>query len=170
MSIPTDIRHKFSTTPGAVPTPDDFKFEGVKSPGILAVNGGDGRIFTLLADLTTVVCTSDPTKLASAIPASQINVANGVAGLDATGHLPIALFPALALSGLHFKGTWDATGAAPSATPVEGEFWIVSTAGTTDLGGETDWQPKDWALYSGGAWRKVDNTEPAITAISGGTF
>jgi hypothetical protein len=113
---------------------------------------------------------ADPAKLASAIPAAQIGAANGVAPLGPDQRLPLANAPAIALSGLRFKGLWNATGPAPSATPAEGEFWIVSTAGTTDLGGVTDWQPKDWAVWTGGAWQKVDNSEPQITAITGGTF
>ena len=64
-----------------------------------------------------------------------------------------------------YKGLWDAsTGNPPSATPDEGDFYIVSVAGNTNLNGETDWQPKDWAAYVGGAWRKVDNSEATQNA------
>lgn len=173
MSIQTDIRHKFSTTPGAVPTPDDFKFEGVKSPGILAVNGGDGRIFTLLADLATVVCVADSTRLAASISASQIGAANGVAPLDAGQKVPVANLPAVALTGLKFQGAWNAatnTPALVSATGTEGHYYVVSTAGATALDGESEWNPKDWAVFTNGAWVKIDNSEEPITAISGGTF
>ena len=72
----------------------------------------------------------------------------------------IALIPA----GLRFEGTWDAsTGSAPSASPANGQFWIVSVAGSTSLSGITDWKVGDWAIYVvAGAgtdgWQKVDNS------------
>ena len=72
----------------------------------------------------------------------------------------IGLIPA----GLQFEGTWDAsTGNPPSASPENGQFWIVSVAGSTSLSGITDWKVGDWAIYvvagSGtDGWQKVDNS------------
>ncbi len=69
-------------------------------------------------------------------------------------------------SGLAFEGNWNANTDTPdlsAATPDNGQFWIVSVAGSTDLDGITDWKVGDWAIYvSTGAgtdgWQKVDNT------------
>ena len=69
-------------------------------------------------------------------------------------------------SGLSFEGNWNASTDTPdlsTATPDNGQFWIVSVAGSTDLDGITDWEVGDWAIYvSTGAgtdgWQKVDNT------------
>jgi len=69
-------------------------------------------------------------------------------------------------SGLAFEGNWNANTDTPdlsTATPDNGQFWIVSVAGSTDLDGITDWKVGDWAIYvSTGAgtdgWQKVDNT------------
>ena len=69
-------------------------------------------------------------------------------------------------SGLSFEGSWNADTDAPDlsgATPDNGQFWIVSVPGATDLSGITDWKVGDWAIYvSTGAgsdgWQKVDNT------------
>ena len=67
-------------------------------------------------------------------------------------------------SGLAFEGSWDASsGSAPSATPANGQFWIVSVAGSTSLSGITDWKVGDWAIYveqgaGTDAWQKIDNT------------
>jgi hypothetical protein len=73
-------------------------------------------------------------------------------------------------AGLRFEGTWDArtvaeggTGTPPSASPANGQFWIVSVAGSTSLSGITDWKVGDWAIYVvAGAgtdgWQKVDNS------------
>ena len=56
-----------------------------------------------------------------------------------------------------------AQGNPPSASPENGQFWIVSVAGSTSLSGITDWKVGDWAIYvvagSGtDGWQKVDNS------------
>ena len=69
-------------------------------------------------------------------------------------------------SGLSFEGNWNADTDSPdlsTATPDNGQFWIVSVAGTTDLDGIDEWAVGDWAIYvSTGAgtdgWQKVDNS------------
>jgi hypothetical protein len=67
-------------------------------------------------------------------------------------------------SGLAFEGSWDASsGSAPSASPSNGQFWIVSVNGSTNLSGITDWKVGDWAIYveqgaGTDAWQKIDNT------------
>ena len=69
-------------------------------------------------------------------------------------------------SGLSFEGSWNASTDIPdlsAATPDNGQFWIVSVAGTTDLDGIDEWAVGDWAIYvSTGAgtdgWQKVDNS------------
>ncbi len=130
-------------------------------------------MYVLADDLTTVWCIGDAAKLAAAITASQIGAANGVAPLDATQKVPVANLPAVALTGLKFQGAWNAatnTPALVSATGTEGHYYVVSTTGATALDGEDDWNPKDWAVFTNGSWVKIDNSEAAITAISGGTF
>jgi hypothetical protein len=71
------------------------------------------------------------------------------------------------VSGLQFQELWDASTDTPdlsTATPNNGDFWIVKIAGTTDLSGITTWAVGDWAIYivpAGGGtafWQKVDNT------------
>jgi len=70
------------------------------------------------------------------------------------------------VSGLQFQSGWDASTDDPdlsTATPNNGDFWIVKIAGTTDLSGITAWAVGDWAIYivpSGGGgsfWQKIDN-------------
>jgi hypothetical protein len=70
-----------------------------------------------------------------------------------------------------FEGTWNAstnTPALASGVGVAGHYYVVSTAGTTNLDGITDWQPGDWAIFNGTAWQKVDNSE-IITSVNGQT-
>lgn len=70
------------------------------------------------------------------------------------------------VSGLQFQELWDASTDTPdlsTATPNNGDFWIVKIAGTTDLSGITTWAVGDWAIYivpAGGGtafWQKIDN-------------
>ncbi len=76
-------------------------------------------------------------------------------------------------SGLEFQGAWDADTNTPDLQAISlipgntGKYWVVSVAGTTDLGGITDWEPQDWAIISeddaGNVfWDKIDNS-PVIT-------
>ena len=69
-------------------------------------------------------------------------------------------------SGLSFESTWNADTDTPdlsTATPNNGQFWIVSVNGATNLSGITDWKVGDWAIYvvdgaGANGWQKVDNS------------
>lgn len=66
------------------------------------------------------------------------------------------------ISGLTYKGTWDALLNTPflaSGVGTAGDYYIVSVAGTTNLDGVIDWQVGDWAIFEGttNMWQKVDN-------------
>ena len=77
---------------------------------------------------------------------------NGFASLDASSKVPLSQIPSSLASGITFQGTWDASlGSAPSGSPSGGDYWIVETAGNTNLDGITTWNVGDWALYDGGA-------------------
>ena len=74
-----------------------------------------------------------------------------------------------ALTGLTYKGLWDATANNPalsSGVGTAGDFYIVSIAGTTNLDGINDWQVSDWAIFEGGVWQKIDNHDiPAYNTV-----
>ena len=69
-------------------------------------------------------------------------------------------------AGLSFEGTWNADTDTPdlsALTANNGQFWIVSVNGSTDLSGITDWKVGDWAIYvidgaGANGWQKVDNS------------
>jgi len=68
-------------------------------------------------------------------------------------------------AGLVFQGTWNAATNTPtlaSGSGTTGHFYIVSTSGSTNLDGVTDWVTGDWAVFieQGGtdAWEKIDNS------------
>lgn len=68
-----------------------------------------------------------------------------------------------------YRGTWDADTNVPdlpAVTPNQGDYYVVGVAGSTDLGGITDWQVGDWAIFNGTNWEKVDNTDGVSTAAN----
>ena len=75
---------------------------------------------------------------------------------------------------LTYKGTWNASTNSPalvSGVGTLGGYYIVETAGTTDLDGITDWAVGDWAVFSDlptDAWQKIDNTSILGGAGTGG--
>lgn len=101
------------------------------------------------------------------ILAALIGAINGVAPLDVNQKVPLLNLPQAIQGGLKYQTVWDASGgSAPSATPAQGQFWIVSVAGAFSLSGITDWNVGDWAVYDGAAWGKVDNTDQ-VTSVFG---
>jgi|GEM_PF-1055539 len=75
------------------------------------------------------------------------------------------------IGGSIFQSTWNASTNTPTLTSsigTKGYYYIVSTAGTTNLDGITDWQIGDWAIFDGTVWRKVDNTD-AVVSVNGYT-
>ena len=91
---------------------------------------------------------------------------NGFAPLDGSGLVPASYLPT---AGLNFRGTWDANVNSPDLTTETknaSDFWIVSVAGTTDLGGGpgTDsWDIGDWAIWDGTDFYKIDNSDTVIS-------
>ena len=79
-------------------------------------------------------------------------------------------------AGLVFQGTWNAATNTPTLTSgsgTTGHFYIVSTSGSTNLDGVTDWVTGDWAVFieQGGtdAWEKIDNSSVLDGAGTGQT-
>ena len=77
-----------------------------------------------------------------------------------------------AISGfVTYEGTWNAstnTPALASSVGTKGEYYVVSTTGTTNLNGITAWTQGDWAIFNGSVWEKVDNTD-LVTSVAGRT-
>jgi hypothetical protein len=72
-------------------------------------------------------------------------------------------------SGLTYKGTWNANTNSPtltSSTGVNGDYYVVNVAGSTNLDGITDWQIGDWAIFNGAVWQKIDQSD-TVTSVNG---
>lgn len=113
----------------------------------------------------------------SVIYNNAIYVANGTTG-------PGPFNPTFwdALSGtvpgaVNYRGTWDAfsntpdlVNPVPPVAPVkQGDYFVVSAAGNTNLDGITDWEAGDWAIFNGTDWEKVDNTDMVTDGSNVGT-
>lgn len=128
-------------------------------PLILGANALNQKVVGLNADQL------DGLEAAVFMLAAARAAANGVAPLGADSKVPVAYLPDTVLGAVQYKGTWDASGAAPAA-PEAGDYYVVSVAGATSLSGITDWKIGDWAIYSGTAWQKIDNTD-LVSSVAG---
>ena len=65
------------------------------------------------------------------------------------------------LISLNYQGTWNASTNTPtlaSSVGTNGYYYIVSTAGSTNLDGITDWKTGDWLIFNGTVWQKIDQS------------
>jgi hypothetical protein len=73
--------------------------------------------------------------------------------------------------GLVYKGTWNASSNSPTLTSgvgTNGDYYVVSTPGSTNIDGITDWQTGDWAIFNGTVWQKIDQSN-TVTSVNGET-
>jgi hypothetical protein len=86
-----------------------------------------------------------------------------------------------AIGALNYKGTWDANANSPalaSSVGTKGDYYVVSTAGSTTLNGISNWGVGDWAAFNGSVWQRVEGgadlngvnlTVTGITALGAAT-
>ena len=79
-----------------------------------------------------------------------------------------------AIGALNYKGTWDANANVPNLSTIDaqkGDYYVVSVAGSTSLGGITTWYVGDWAVYNGSTWQRVEGgiDDPAPSLRSNST-
>jgi len=64
-----------------------------------------------------------------------------------------------AIGALNYKGTWNASTNSPalsSGVGTKGDYYVVSTAGSTTLDGISNWGVGDWAAFNGSVWQRVE--------------
>ncbi len=87
---------------------------------------------------------------------THYGTANGFASLDADGRIPYSQLPE---SAMEYKGQWNAEDNTPSladGTGTKGDFYVVSVAGTQDLGsGSIQFFVNDRVIYNGSAWSRL---------------
>ncbi|MBL4810563.1 MAG: hypothetical protein JKY43_10965 [Phycisphaerales bacterium] len=110
----------------------------------------------------------------ASIPLTEKGAPNGVATLDSGGQVPLAQIPASIKGGIKVVGFWDASTNTPNLSLLslnQGEAYIVSVPGSTNLNGETNWKAKDLVVWDDsltGNWFKIDNTDDVLS-VSGKT-
>ena len=70
---------------------------------------------------------------------------------------------------LIYKGSWNAATNTPtinSGVGVAGNFYIVTTPGSTTIDGVSSWAVGDWIIFSGAVWQKVPNTNSVVSVNS----
>ena len=79
------------------------------------------------------------------------------------------------LGGNKLVGTWNANTNSPNladgganTAPVNGDYYIVSTAGTVSLDGISTWSPGDWVIFdqTSVTWKRVANSSD-VTSFNG---
>lgn len=102
-----------------------------------------------------------------AIPESEKAQANGVAPLDATGFVPVEH---INVSGLSFKGPWDAATNTPQLLDGAGEvgsFYKSTSAGTANFGnGNYNFLVGDWVIFAGGTWQRI-GVNDSVAMVNG---
>ena len=75
-----------------------------------------------------------------------------------------AQYAAATITGtLVYRGSWDASTAAYPGSPVKGDYWKVSVAGTTS---GTAYNVNDSIIYNGTNWDKIDSTD-SVSSVAG---
>ena len=101
---------------------------------------------------------------------SEKGVANGYVPLNSAIKIALEFLPDSVLGGLRFIDVWNAstnTPTIPDATDAnKGNYYVVETAGNTDINGVTDWEQGDWVVSNGTEWHKIDNTD-AVSSVNG---
>ena len=70
-----------------------------------------------------------------------------------------------AIGALNYKGTWDASTNNPtlvSSVGTQGDYYVVSVAGSTNLNGTTLWGVGDMAIFNGSIWQKADGGDTSL--------
>jgi hypothetical protein len=60
---------------------------------------------------------------------------------------------------VNYKGTWNASTNTPtlaSSVGTNGDYYVVSVAGSTTLNGISNWGVGDWAVFNGSVWQRVE--------------
>lgn len=120
----------------------------------------------LLLDNHEIRIGDNETKIATI--ENDYGVPDGLATLDSSGEVPVSQLPQQAFDGLKPAGSWDADTNTPDLsllTPNSGEYYVVTVAGSTSLGGVTTWELNDWAIFTASGW--VRNISTAVTTVNG---
>lgn len=111
------------------------------------------------ADLPSSGVTANTYGSSTTIPVITVNSKGVVTGVTTSS----------VIGTLSYQGGWDASTNVPvlvSSVGTNGYYYVVTTAGSTNLNGITDWVIGDWAIFNGTVWQKIDQTN-TVTSVNG---
>lgn len=129
---------------------------------VTSVFGRTGAIVMASGDVTTALGYTP-------VNASQLGANNGVATLDSTGKLTTSQMPASLVGAVVYQGTWNASTNSPTLTSgngTKGQYYKVSTAGTTTVDGLSSWNLGDVIIFNGTTWDKIDGTQYEVLSFN----
>lgn len=143
---------------------------GATADSLAQFDGATGKLLKAGPTLGVAAAGSVPTRADADtryLLASLLAQANGVASLGSDSKIPTSQLPDAVLGALKYQSTWNATTNTPAipaaAAGNKGWYYVVSVAGTTSIGGITDWEIGDWLVSNGTAWQKIDNTDQVVS-------
>lgn len=143
---------------------------GATADSLAQFDGATGKLLKAGPILGVAAAGSVPTRADADtryLLASLLAQANGVASLGSDSKIPTSQLPDAVLGALKYQSTWNATTNTPAipaaAAGNKGWYYVVSVAGTTSIGGITDWEIGDWLVSNGTAWQKIDNTDQVVS-------
>lgn len=159
-----DLTNKPTAGNYTLPPASGAVLGGVKISTGLTVTG-DG---TLSANVASVAGKTGAVTLVSTDVGIPTDLLSGAGGTLASKYAPSGT-----TGQLNFKGNWNAntnTPALTSSVGTNGDFYIVSVAGTTTLNGISSWAVGDYVIFSStsNAWFKNANGG-AVTSVAGKT-
>jgi hypothetical protein len=159
-------------------TPSDY-FLGLRSGDSVVSKVNIAEITRYAGSDTSVVnnyvnktkYTSDSTSAATLIAGKENfankGIANGYAGLDGGGKVPLSQLPA---NLLQYMGQWNPTTNTPTlvnGTGTTGNVYEASTSGSHDFGaGSISFQQGDFVIYNGTTWELSAGVD-RVTSVNG---
>lgn len=93
--------------------------------------------------------------------------------VDANGKVKLAYLPDSLVGAVTFKSTWNAANNTPAipaaATGNKGWYYVVGTAGSTNIDGISSWNVGDWVISDGTAWSKIASASSQVLSVNGQT-
>lgn len=140
---------------------------------IEALSGTSG----LLKKTATNSWTLDTSNYLTGITSSQITtalgytpesvnnkgVANGYVPLGSDSKISTTYLPSVVLGAMKYQGVWDASTGNYPTLPAQGNYWVVSVAGTIN---SVAYKVGDWLAYNGSSWNKIDNGQ-TVSSVFG---
>ena len=152
-----------------------MSFSGINSDGEVVIDGVIVASETDKTKLDAIEPSADVTDVtnvsaAGAIMTSEKGAALGVADLDSGGKVPASQ---LSLNNVIYIGTWNASTNTPTLSDsggggTQGDYYVVSVAGSTSIDGINDWKATDHVIHNGTIWEKANHTD-AVSSIAGKT-